>query len=85
MSEAQPCICNLICLAAARGLGESCLRRLKVYKVTRPEFLNQFCVYRSWAEVESEFDGAEDGDIINIQTETMTQADFDKLKDFEGW
>ena len=83
--QKRPCICNLICLAAARGVGELCLRQLKVYKVTRPDFGNQYCVFRSWGEVESEFDGAENGDTIHVQMMEMTQAEFDALPDFSGW
>jgi len=74
-----------MCLAKERGLGEPCLKQIKAYKVTRPEFLNQYVVYRSWGEVEAEFDGAEYGDTIHIQMVTMTEGEFQSLPDFEGW
>lgn len=59
--------------------------RIKVYKVTRPDFGSQYVVFRTWAEVESEFDGSDNGDTIHIQLVFMTPTEFDALPDFEGW
>ena len=59
--------------------------QIKVYKVTRPDCGEQYCVYRTWGEVESEFDGADDEDIIHVQLLRMTVAEFDALPDFQGW
>jgi hypothetical protein len=58
--------------------------QIKVYRVRRPDCGLQHCVYREWAEVESEFYGADNGDIIHVEMICMTQAEFDELPDFEG-
>ena len=59
---------------------------VEVFMVTRPDFGEQFCVYRTWEDVkDGEFDGAEDGDTIYVTLKTMTQYELDNLPDFEGW
>jgi hypothetical protein len=58
---------------------------ITVYKVTRPDSGSQYCIYRNWADVETEFDGADWGDIIHIETARMTPAELDALPDFQGW
>jgi hypothetical protein len=82
---AMSCICNLICLAKERGIGEPCLRQIKVYRVRRPDCGLQHCVYRTWGEVENEFDGADNGDMIHVEMMMMTEGEFQSLPDFEGW
>jgi hypothetical protein len=61
------------------------VRILRVFVVTRPDSGGKFCVYRSWAEVETEFDGAELGSIIHVSLQEMTQKELDNLPNFEGW
>lgn len=58
---------------------------IKVYRVRRLDCGPEHCVYRTWAEVESEFDGADNGDLIQVQMMMMTEAEFDALPDFQGW
>jgi hypothetical protein len=59
---------------------------MNVFVVTRPDlFGKQFCVYRTWDAVESEFDGAELGDTIHVTLKHMTQEELEALPDFEGW
>jgi hypothetical protein len=58
---------------------------ITVYKVTRPDYGKQFCIYQSWTDVASEFDGADWGDIIHVEIARMTPAELDALPDFEGW
>ena len=60
-------------------------RIYRVYVVTRPESGGKFAVYRSWGEVESEFDGAELGDTIHVALKNMTREEFQALPAFEGW
>jgi hypothetical protein len=55
------------------------------YKVTRPDIGSSFCIFRNWEDVECEFDGAEEGDVIHIQLVMMTDEEYDNLPDFEGW
>ena len=62
------------------------IRILRVYLVSRQEHgQKKFSVFRSWEEVESEFDGAELGDSITVTLQSMTQEQLDALPDFEGW
>ena len=56
-----------------------------VYKVYRPEEGAKHAVYTSWAEVKSEFDGAEFGDRIIVEMGAMTAQEIKDLPDFEGW
>jgi hypothetical protein len=58
---------------------------LKVYKVTRPECGKQYCIFRFWTDVEAEFDGADEGDTIQVEMVLMTKAQVDELTDFPGW
>jgi hypothetical protein len=59
---------------------------IEVFMVTRPEFGNKFCVYRTWEDVkDGEFDGAEDGETIYVTMKMMTPEELDALPDFEGW
>ena len=58
---------------------------IKVYRVMRPDCGRTYCIYRTWGEVESEFDGADDEDVIHVQLLRMTEAEFDALPDFQGW
>jgi hypothetical protein len=62
-------------------------RILRVFKVTRPECGKQFCIYRTWADVEDgEFhNGAELGQTIQVTLENMTKEELDNLPDFSGW
>jgi hypothetical protein len=59
--------------------------KMNVYKVTRPDSGTQFCVYRKWSDVESEFDGADWGDTIHVELMSMTEKELEALPDFEGW
>jgi len=59
---------------------------IEVFMVTRPEFGNKFCVYRTWEDVkDGEFDGAEDGETIYVTMKMMTPEELDALPDLEGW
>jgi hypothetical protein len=58
---------------------------MRVFEVMRPDCGTNFCVYQSWAEVESEFDGAELGDTIHVTLKNMTKEELDSLPDFGGW
>jgi len=61
------------------------VRILRVYEVTRADHGKQSCIFHSWEEVESEFDGAELGESIVVTMKNMTQEELDALPDFEGW
>lgn len=59
---------------------------MKAYRITRPDLGDtRSCVYRDWATVEAEFDGAEVGDKITVELVEMTKEQLDNLPDFEGW
>lgn len=59
---------------------------MTVYKVTRPDLgTKQSCAYRNFAEIASEFDGAETGDRITVELDEMSEQEFEALGDFAGW
>lgn len=59
---------------------------MRVFRVTRPDCGNAFCIYRDWDSVrDGEFDGAEFGDVIHVELVEMSETDLAKLPEFEGW
>jgi hypothetical protein len=60
-------------------------QKVTVWRVNRPDYGAKFCIFRSWGDVESEFDGADFGDEITVTMMQMTQDELEELPEFEGW
>lgn len=61
-------------------------RRVRGYKVTRPEYGATNCSYRDWDTLrDAELDGADVGDKIVIELIEMTEDQWENLPEFEGW
>lgn len=59
---------------------------MKVFKVTRKDSGEMFCIYRDGATlVDSEFSDAETGDLIEVTLIEMTEEELDALPEFDGW
>lgn len=57
-----------------------------MYRVERPDVSPGLsCIYKTFGEVEAEFDGAEVGETIQVEIVEMTDEEFEELGDFEGW
>jgi hypothetical protein len=61
-------------------------RKIRVFKVTRPDYPGNSCTYRDAATaIDGEFDGAEPGDTIHITLMEMSEDELERLPEFEGW
>jgi hypothetical protein len=60
-------------------------KKLRVFKVFRPDLSGQCWIAREFSVIENEFDGAEPGDKIIIEITEVTDDEINKLPEFEGW
>lgn len=61
-------------------------QKIKVYRVTRPDYPGTSCTYRDWTTVfDAEIADADAGSKIGIEVLEMTEHQFENLPEFEGW
>ena len=61
-------------------------KKIRVYRVTRPDYGGKdWCIFRSWNEIEDELKYGEPEDQIIVAVLDLTEEELDNLPEFEGW